>query len=36
MLALLMARLPNDRDTELANAAEEQRKIFQIRLDKML
>jgi len=32
MLALLNARLLNDRETELINAAEEQRKIFQIRL----
>ena len=36
MLALLEARLPNDRATELANAAEEQRKIFHIRLEKLL
>ncbi len=36
MLALLQARLPNDRQTELKNAAEEQRKIFQIRLGKLL
>jgi len=36
MLALLQARLPNDRDTELKNAAEEQRKIFHIRLEKLL
>jgi 2-oxo-4-hydroxy-4-carboxy-5-ureidoimidazoline decarboxylase len=34
MLALLKARLPNDKATELANAAEEQRKIFQLRLAK--
>ena len=36
MLALLEMRLPNDRATELINAAEEQRKIFHIRLGKML
>ena len=36
MSDLLQARLPNDRETELANAAEEQRKIFQIRLSKFL
>ena len=36
MLALLQARLPNNEATELANAAEEQRKIFQLRLDKIL
>lgn len=36
MLALLAARLPNDRATELANAAEEQRKIFHLRLEKLL
>ncbi|MCJ8270354.1 MAG: 2-oxo-4-hydroxy-4-carboxy-5-ureidoimidazoline decarboxylase [Psychrosphaera sp.] len=36
MLALLQARLPNDRATELVNAAEEQRKIFHIRLEKLL
>jgi 2-oxo-4-hydroxy-4-carboxy-5-ureidoimidazoline decarboxylase len=36
MLNLLKARLPNNRVTELANAAEEQRKIFQIRITKML
>lgn len=36
MLALLQARLPNDRELELLNAAEEQRKIFQIRLEKLL
>ncbi len=36
LLALLQARLPNDRDTELKNAAEEQRKIFQLRLEKLL
>ncbi len=36
MLALLQARLPNDRATELVNASEEQRKIFHIRLEKLL
>lgn len=36
MLTLLQARLPNDRQTELVNAAEEQRKIFHIRLEKLL
>ncbi|MEQ8802229.1 MAG: 2-oxo-4-hydroxy-4-carboxy-5-ureidoimidazoline decarboxylase, partial [Haliea sp.] len=36
MSGLLQARLPNDRATELANAAGEQRKIFQIRLSKLL
>ena len=36
MLELLNARLPNDRDTELKNAAEEQRKIFHIRLNKLI
>ncbi|MCW8832011.1 MAG: 2-oxo-4-hydroxy-4-carboxy-5-ureidoimidazoline decarboxylase [Colwellia sp.] len=36
MLALLEARLPNDRATELVNAAEEQRKIFHLRLEKLL
>lgn len=36
MLALLQARLANDRDSELKNAAEEQRKIFHIRLEKLL
>ena len=36
MLDLLKARFPNNRDIELKNAAEEQRKIFQIRITKML
>lgn len=36
MLALLRARLPNDRSTEMKNAAEEQRKITAIRLRKLL
>ncbi len=36
MLALLEARLHNSREDELVNAAEEQRKIFQLRLKKLL
>jgi 2-oxo-4-hydroxy-4-carboxy-5-ureidoimidazoline decarboxylase len=36
MLELLRQRLPNDRPQELRNAAEEQRKIFQLRLEKLL
>lgn len=36
MLSLLNDRLPNSREQELVNAAEEQRKIFQIRLEKLL
>lgn len=36
MSDLLQQRLPNDRDTELRNAAEEQRKIFQLRLNQLL
>jgi 2-oxo-4-hydroxy-4-carboxy-5-ureidoimidazoline decarboxylase len=36
MLALLKARLPNDRKTELQNAAAEQAKILRLRLDKLL
>ena len=36
MSELLQARLTNERSTELANAAEEQRKIFQIRLNQLL
>ena len=36
MLELLSVRLTNDRATELLIAVEEQRKIFQIRLDKCL
>lgn len=36
MLALLNARMPNSRTTELANAAEEQRKITRLRLEKLL
>ena len=35
MLDLLLARLPNDRATELANAAAEQNKITRLRLDKL-
>jgi len=36
MSDLLQARLPNNKTTELVNAAEEQRKIFQLRIDKAL
>jgi len=36
MSDLLQARLPNNKKTELINAAEEQRKIFQLRIDKAL
>ena len=36
MLALLQARLPNTRAQELINAAEEQRKITALRLQKLL
>lgn len=36
MLELLEQRLPNNKADELVNAAEEQRKIFQIRIVKML
>jgi 2-oxo-4-hydroxy-4-carboxy-5-ureidoimidazoline decarboxylase len=36
MLALLQQRLCNNRSSELANAAEQQRKIFQLRLRKLL
>lgn len=36
MLALLLERLPNNKATELVNAAEEQRKIFHLRLEKLL
>lgn len=35
MLAVLRDRLHNDRETELSNAIEEQRKIFQLRLKKL-
>lgn len=36
MLDILNGRLPNTRDQELQNAAEEQRKIFQIRLNNVV
>ena len=36
MLGLLRARLPNDAGKELRNAAEEQRKITRLRLEKLL
>lgn len=36
MLTLLLERLPNSKVTELANAAEEQRKIFHLRIEKLL
>lgn len=36
MLELLQSRLPNDRNTELKNAAAEQQKITQLRLKKIL
>jgi OHCU decarboxylase len=36
MLKLCQARLANDRDTEIANAAAEQKKITEIRLRKLL
>ena len=36
MLDILRARLPNDARTELGNAAEEQRKITRLRLEKLL
>jgi len=36
MLSILALRIVNDRTTELINAAEEQRKILQIRIEKML
>ncbi len=36
LLAILRARLANDRATELAVAAEEQRKITHLRIDKVL
>lgn len=35
MLDLLLARLPNDRGTELVNAATEQNKITRLRLNKL-
>ena len=36
MLGLLQKRLPNNREQELANAAEEQRKITHIRIEKLI
>lgn len=36
MLDLLLERIDNNRQSELANAAEEQRKIFQLRLQKLV
>lgn len=36
MLTILKARLQNDSETELRNAAEEQRKITRLRLEKLL
>lgn len=36
MSDLLQARLPNTKEQEFVNAAEEQRKIFQLRIDKAL
>lgn len=36
MSDLLYARLPSDRNTELKNAAQEQQKIFHLRLEKLL
>jgi OHCU decarboxylase len=36
MLAILQARLQNDAETEIAAAAEEQRKIMRLRLEKLL
>ena len=36
MLAILNGRLPNDPETELALAAEEQRKITRLRLEKLI
>ncbi|CAM9142196.1 unnamed protein product [Pylaiella littoralis] len=36
ILALLKARLPNDKDAELKNAVEEQRKITQLRFARLL
>lgn len=36
MLDLLLTRLPNDRATELLNAATEQNKITRLRLQKLL
>ena len=36
MLSILLARLSNNREEELTNASEEQRKIYQLRLEKLL
>jgi 2-oxo-4-hydroxy-4-carboxy-5-ureidoimidazoline decarboxylase len=36
MLAILQTRLQNEPDTEIAVAAEEQRKIMRLRLEKLL
>ena len=36
MLAILQTRLQNEADTEIAVAAEEQRKIMRLRLEKLL
>ena len=36
MLSLLNNRLPNDRNSEIANAADEQRKITAIRIEKLI
>ena len=36
MLSILLSRLPNRREVELRNASEEQRKIYQLRLEKLL
>ena len=36
MLAILLSRLPNNKEVELANAVEEQRKIYHLRIEKLL
>jgi len=36
MLSILLSRLSNNREEELTNASEEQRKIYQLRLEKLL
>ncbi len=36
MLSILLSRLSNSREVELRNASEEQRKIYQLRLEKLL
>ena len=36
MLSILLSRLSNIREEELTNASEEQRKIYQLRLEKLL